>query len=109
MREKIEAAKEAVDVIKDASDSFNKNRSGWAIIVLLLGAGILSYLVYKVATSDSKGTIGVLQKELEMCKAERIKMENYFIYKVNQLNQTMVEADSTVRTDTETSLKKIEK
>ena len=109
MKEKIEAAKEAVEVIKDASDSFNKNRSGWAVILIIVGVIVFGGLVYKIARMDSLQTINVLSRELEVCKNEKIKMENYFIYKVNQLNQTMVEADSTVRTDTEPSLKKIDK
>lgn len=107
MKEKIEAAKEAVEVIKDASDSFNKNRSGWAIILIIVGVIVFGGLVYKIARMDSSQTITVLQRELETCRNEKREMQNFFIYKVNQIKQTVVEADSAVRTDTENSLNQI--
>lgn len=108
MDDKIEQAKKAVKVVSDAADSFNKNRSGWAIVLVLIAVMAYTYLVYKISRADSVQTINVLNRELEVCKSDKIKMENYFIYKVHQLNQTMEAADSTIRTDVQPSLKKIE-
>ena len=106
---KIEQADAAVDVINKAAKSAQSVPIGW-MFVIMMGVIITTYTItYKLSEKNADGTIEVLQNELKGCKEERTKMENYFIYKVKELETKVTESDSTLREEAKPFLQKIKR